>query len=46
MTMTDPTIAALRSGFTDDHEVFVEGADWETVADAVGDETLIINMGP
>jgi NADH-quinone oxidoreductase subunit D len=27
-------------------ELFVEGADWETVVDAVTDETLTVNMGP
>jgi NADH-quinone oxidoreductase subunit D len=27
-------------------EVYVDGADWETVVDAVGDETLTVNMGP
>jgi NADH-quinone oxidoreductase subunit D len=29
-----------------DDELFVEGADWETVVDAVSDETLTVNMGP
>lgn len=44
---TDPTVAAMRSGFEDDGaELFVEGADWETVVDAVEDETLTVNMGP
>ncbi len=41
MTATDPTPAA-RS----DDEVFVEGADWETIVDAVVDDTLTVNMGP
>jgi NADH:ubiquinone oxidoreductase subunit D len=27
-------------------ELFVDGADWETVIDAVEDETLTVNMGP
>ncbi|MEX2549809.1 MAG: NADH-quinone oxidoreductase subunit D [Nitriliruptoraceae bacterium] len=27
-------------------ELFVEGADWESVVDAVEDETLTVNMGP
>jgi NADH-quinone oxidoreductase subunit D len=27
-------------------ELYVEGADWETVVDAVEDETLTVNMGP
>lgn len=39
---TDPlATAAELSG-----EVYVDGADWETVVDAVGDETLTVNMGP
>jgi len=42
----DPTIEALRAGFTDEAEVFVDGADWESVADAVGDDRLTVNMGP
>jgi NADH-quinone oxidoreductase subunit D len=41
---TDPTLAAMKAGFDD--ELFVEGADWETVVDAVEDETLTVNMGP
>jgi NADH-quinone oxidoreductase subunit D len=36
---------AGSSGSGDD-ELFVEGADWETVVDAVSDETLTVNMGP
>jgi NADH-quinone oxidoreductase subunit D len=33
---------------TDDfaNEVFVEGADWEVVEDAVGESTFTVNMGP
>jgi NADH-quinone oxidoreductase subunit D len=27
-------------------ELFVEGADWESVVDAVEDDTITINMGP
>ncbi len=27
-------------------ELFVEGADWESVVDAVEDDTLTVNMGP
>jgi len=47
----DPTMAAIKAGFEGPNaegqtELFLEGADWESVADAVGDETLIINMGP
>lgn len=39
---TDPlATAAGLSG-----EVYVDGADWETVVDAVNDETLTVNMGP
>jgi NADH-quinone oxidoreductase subunit D len=35
------------TGATEDpDELFVEGADWETVVDAVSDETLTVNMGP
>jgi NADH-quinone oxidoreductase subunit D len=35
------------TGRTDDaDDLFVEGADWETVVDAVSDETLTVNMGP
>jgi NADH-quinone oxidoreductase subunit D len=44
--VADPTIAALRSGLSSDDEVFVEGADWESVVDAVKDERLTVNMGP
>jgi NADH-quinone oxidoreductase subunit D len=44
--VADPTIAALRSGLTSDDEVFVEGADWESVVDAIKDERLTVNMGP
>jgi len=47
----DPTMAAIKAGFEGPNaegqtELFLEGADWESVADAVGDETLIVNMGP
>ena len=47
----DPTMAAIKAGFEGPNEagqteLFLEGADWESVADAIGDETLIINMGP
>jgi NADH-quinone oxidoreductase subunit D len=42
----DPTTDALRAGADDHDELFVEGADWETVVDAVTDETLTVNMGP
>ncbi|MFA9432731.1 NADH-quinone oxidoreductase subunit D [Egicoccus sp. AB-alg2] len=30
----------------DPNELFVEGADWETVVDAIEDDTLTVNMGP
>jgi NADH-quinone oxidoreductase subunit D len=30
----------------DPDDLFVEGADWETVVDAVSDERLTVNMGP
>jgi len=36
--------AALRPD--DANELFVDGADWETVVDAVDDETITVNMGP
>ncbi len=29
-----------------DRDIFVEGADWETVEDAVGASTMTVNMGP
>ncbi|MDX1511381.1 MAG: NADH-quinone oxidoreductase subunit D [Nitriliruptorales bacterium] len=29
-----------------DDDLFVEGADWESVVDAVGDDILTVNMGP
>jgi NADH-quinone oxidoreductase subunit D len=38
----DPNPRSDASG----SEVYVDGADWETVVDAVGDETLTVNMGP
>jgi NADH-quinone oxidoreductase subunit D len=44
MTATDPTTGGARP--ESDEEVFVEGADWETVVDAVTDDTLTVNMGP
>jgi len=39
---TDPLAAAAEL----DGEVYVDGADWETVVDAVSDEILTVNMGP
>jgi NADH-quinone oxidoreductase subunit D len=27
-------------------DIFVEGADWETVVDAIEDDTITVNMGP
>jgi len=47
----EPTLAALKAGLEGlnedgQPEVFLEGADWESVTDAITDETLIINMGP
>jgi NADH-quinone oxidoreductase subunit D len=43
-----PTGAAtgVPTGAATGDELFVEGADWETVVDAVSDETLTVNMGP
>ena len=37
---------AVSAAAADDLELFVEGADWETVVDAVEDDTLTVNMGP
>ena len=34
------------AGADADDELFVEGADWETVVDAVEDDTITVNMGP
>ena len=39
---TDPLATAAELA----GEVYVDGADWETVVDAVKDETLTVNMGP
>lgn len=39
---TDPLAAASEV----DGEVYVDGADWENVVDAVKDEILTVNMGP
>jgi NADH-quinone oxidoreductase subunit D len=44
--VADPTVAAMRSGLSGDAEVFVEGADWESVVDAIDDDRLTVNMGP
>jgi NADH-quinone oxidoreductase subunit D len=38
--------AGVPTGAAAGDELFVEGADWETVVDAVSDETLTVNMGP
>jgi NADH-quinone oxidoreductase subunit D len=38
--------ASVPTGAVTGDELFVEGADWETVVDAVSDETLTVNMGP
>jgi NADH-quinone oxidoreductase subunit D len=38
----DPTTTALD----DTDELWVHGADWESVADAVEDDILTVNMGP
>jgi NADH-quinone oxidoreductase subunit D len=44
MSVTDPA----RVGGSDDWkgDLFVSGADWETLQDAVGDNTITVNMGP
>jgi len=39
---TDPLATAAELA----GEVYVDGADWENVVDAVTDETLTVNMGP
>jgi NADH-quinone oxidoreductase subunit D len=38
------TTQNVNDDFSDD--IFVEGADWETVADAIGESTMTVNMGP
>ena len=40
----DPDLHSAVDDLSDD--VFVEGADWETVVDAVTDDRLTVNMGP
>jgi NADH-quinone oxidoreductase subunit D len=46
--VTAPGSHSPRDDIKRDREVelYVEGADWETVVDAVEDETLTVNMGP
>ena len=44
MSVTDPSRVAGSDDWNDD--LFVSGADWETVEDAVGDNTITVNMGP
>ena len=41
MTTTEPA-----PGSAPDNEIFVDGADWEDVVDAVVDDTITVNMGP
>jgi NADH-quinone oxidoreductase subunit D len=41
MTTTEPV-----PSHAPDNEIFVDGADWETVVDAVVDDTITVNMGP
>jgi len=41
MTTTEPA-----PDETTDNEIFVDGADWENVVDAVVDDTITVNMGP
>src|SRR5690625_930408 len=43
MTTTDPNVHGL---LPEDDDIFVEGADWDTVVDAVKDDTITVNMGP
>ena len=50
MTTPRPTTPSPSSDFAElgdpGAELFVEGADWESVVDAVEDSTLTVNMGP
>ncbi|MCA1782141.1 MAG: NADH-quinone oxidoreductase subunit D, partial [Intrasporangiaceae bacterium] len=41
MTTTEPA-----PGEAPDNEIFVDGADWENVVDAVVDDKITVNMGP
>ncbi len=41
MSTTDP-----RTDVPDDQDIWVEGADWETLEDAVGASSMTVNMGP
>ncbi len=43
----DPTARPWSDGGAElGDDVFVDGADWETVVDAVEDDTITVNMGP
>jgi NADH-quinone oxidoreductase subunit D len=45
----DPALSreATSDGGADlSDDIFVEGADWETVVDAIEDDTITVNMGP
>jgi NADH-quinone oxidoreductase subunit D len=45
----DPALSreATRDGGAElSDDIFVEGADWETVVDAIEDDTITVNMGP
>ncbi|HEX9890205.1 MAG TPA: NADH-quinone oxidoreductase subunit D [Nitriliruptorales bacterium] len=44
MSITDPPRVAGSDDWNED--LFVSGADWESLEDAVGDETITVNMGP
>ncbi|MEX2324292.1 MAG: NADH-quinone oxidoreductase subunit D [Nitriliruptoraceae bacterium] len=44
MTATNPS--AETYGLFDESDVYVEGADWEEVVDAITDDRLTVNMGP
>ncbi len=46
-TGTDPLITGGNANLdTDIEDVFLEGADWESLPDAVGDQKITVNMGP
>ena len=43
---TDPAADTPAYDLDASNELFLDGADWETVVDAIEDETLTVNMGP
>ncbi len=44
MSLQEPTDLATTDTWEDD--LFVDGADWESLPDAVDEDTMTINMGP